>query len=371
MATIWPPEPEPSPPVHGLDVILLQNMLADIPRDDPRRPGHHFLLAAQLDYCYGNSNNLATVQSAISHFEDGLAINHVEEDLTINHFELFATDLDEDILHVPWIHGRLSYLLKKRYEALHDPNDINTALQYAQLAFANLTEDERPTNLAHLSLVLKDRYDLLRDTSDLDAAIQYSQEVLILMPDEQVYRVSLAGQFFARFLHLEIRSDLDQAILCLCLVMRGIREGNFPFDDPGSLFNTLGEYVYSRYLKYDTQEDLEASILNADIALLLTPPGHLNYPLILDNLSAQLRSLYNQLHVPSDLDKSIAYAEKVLLYSEINFDRDTTSIRLHEGYVLRYDLNKELDDLDTANYYAETLIRIPPTHPITPSDCLD
>lgn len=321
--------------------------LAAIPHDDSRRPSKHFSLALEHSHHYNTFNILDNLQASIHHFEQAL-------ETAPEHFpQLYM------------IHTHLGGAVMQRYAVLGSPSDVDKALECVRAAVAESTGDDRLMSLYQVSLILKDRYKLFGEPGDLDAAIENSEAALQLMPAEHAHRAQvlydLADHFFARYLNLDGKSDLDEAIRCTELTLVEPLDDDDDMSDPGSVNESLSIYLDCRYDGFNDLEDLHKAVTHAGQALTMAPEGHPKRCNRLYRLSCLFRKAYIRLQLLTYLDESIFCARAALVCPGNNSDQVEILSLLSVSIMTRYQTLQDLDDLQEAIVCAKALIAVPDT----------
>lgn len=376
-------------------IALYHECVLLLPENDDQRGSYLFNLATMLkirsthqqtDQSGSNSSGESHLDTAISIYRESIQCTLDDDPLYPTRlFGLYSSlrlrlrsqnmieDRDEaistvyeSVLLTPEDHpeksSRLHSLgveLHRRFEETQVPSDLDEAIVHyrASLELAPPTGEHRMNLLRNLALALKIRYQLKWDVDNLHESILYLSESARLTPDGHPQQWPCANNH-ALLLHLKYKQDgaretLDKCIASFRMAARACSE-----EDRPSCYTNLATALHSRYEDLPGERgSLEESISLCEEALCLTPVGHKDRVLVINQLYLSLSSHSS---TGQGIDRIISLLREAIAAPSSDPDHPSYLDNLATSLVRRYEDLKSVDDLDEAISLYETANSLTP-----------
>ncbi|KAI1073051.1 hypothetical protein LB507_008941 [Fusarium sp. FIESC RH6] len=234
---------------------------------------------------------------------------------------------------------------------IQPPQHLNLEIYFLELEWP--TEDDAETKgqmLSVLASYLDIRYEATDRLEDLDKAIQYAEMATFLPCDDSTLSLrltNLAAFAGSRFQRKGSTKDLDYA---LEVSRRAIAVQP---DDPLDLsrsFSGLAAFLGMKFKRFSKKEDVDDAIQAAQKAVDLTPEGHEDRHGRLNDLANRLGERFQHFASAEDLSRAIELLEEALKWKGVlsNHDVAVCSSNLSLNLYNRFKSNLSIDDLDRA-----------------------
>lgn len=186
---------------------------------------------------------------------------------------------------------------------------------------------------------------------DLDTLICYLQDACTLLPSDNPHRTrffnNLGFSLWTRYLRMDSDADLDEAIERYQKALEAHHAGD---QSQSSTLSGLGCALVSRYQRSGIDDaDLQLAITYHRKALESRPEGHPDRDISLNNLGAALWLRFKLTRDQIDLEEAILHHREALtLRPEGDENRSSSLCNLAAGLLVRYEETGQLDDLNTA-----------------------
>ncbi|KAJ6533448.1 CHAT domain-containing protein [Mycena vulgaris] len=377
------------------DIPDLQQLVDQIPREDPDLPRYQQVLGMLLINRYREVESLPDVQAAVKNLREAVdrtpkgdpyragRLHPLAVALT-DRYEMLGDLIDlegalqagqEAVELTPVGHPDRASCMQglgvsflTQYRRLEDLNDLKAALQ-ANLEAAKATPEghpQRALSLQNLGACLTYRYQRLGDLNDLEAGLQVEQEAVRLTPKGHPGRAgrlqSVALSFKDRYRRLGDLNDLEAALQAAHEATQLTPEGH---PDRTSTLQCLEACLVDRYQRMGNLSDLEAALQANQEALRLTPERHPDRAGHLRNLAVSFVDRYTRLGDLSDLDAALqANQGAVELTPEGDPARAGHLQGLARSFRARYNRLGDLNDLEAALQADKEAVRLTPEgHP--------
>ncbi|MFF3877147.1 hypothetical protein [Streptomyces sp. NPDC001978] len=245
-----------------------------------------------------------------------------------------------------------------RFEATHDPADLERAVDYAHRAVIATQEGdpERPAALSRLGVILRSRFALSHDRADLDEAVRSGAAGLRLArsddPRLSGWQSHQSANHRERFHDFGDPDDLRAATELGRQAVRSVPPGS---PDWLALLH-LGAALLEQYENSGALADLNKAIEVQRAAYEAVTgeaagndAGDTTVAAVLNNTATALLRRYERLDIPSDLDEAIGYLAQLLDSTPDRHPRRASRL-VHTADALRerYQHSMEPDDLAQA-----------------------
>ncbi|KAG5754642.1 hypothetical protein H9Q70_002748 [Fusarium xylarioides] len=266
----------------------------------------------------------------------------------------------------------LSYLLKDRYTATNNAEDLDKSIDLAEEAngIANALEEVHPQH----SLVLKalrarliDRYALTGSESDLDRAVDTARQS-INITDDGASKVShqygdLSALLGRRYLATGTMENVDEAIAMGWKAVEGEVTNNKSMRL--HLLAHIGSLLGHKSLRTGSLDDMDEGVRLARQAVEEASEEEPALADSLNSLATLLGRRYSLTGALIDIDEAIALARRSLKIPSYNSTMLATSLgNLAVLLQLRYQRSRELSDLQESTQLSQqALDTMPDDHP--------
>ncbi|KAG5758586.1 hypothetical protein H9Q72_013275 [Fusarium xylarioides] len=266
----------------------------------------------------------------------------------------------------------LSYLLKDRYTATNNAEDLDKSIDLAEEAngIANALEEVHPQH----SLVLKalrarliDRYALTGSESDLDRAVDTARQS-INITDDGASNVShqygdLSALLGRRYLATGTVENVDEAIAMGWKAVEGEVTNNKSMRL--HLLAHIGSLLGHKSLRTGSLDDMDEGVRLARQAVEEASEEEPALADSLNSLATLLGQRYSLTGALIDIDEAIALARRSLQIPSYNSTMLATSLgNLAVLLQLRYQRSRELSDLQESTQLSQqALDTMPASHP--------
>ena len=379
-------------------MALYHECILLLPENDDQRGSYLFNLATMLkirsthqqtDQSGGNSSGGAHLDTAISTYRESIQCTPDDNPLYPTRlFGLYSSlrlrilsqnlieDRDEAIstvyesaLLTPEDHPEKSPRLNslgaafhQRFEETQLPSDLDEAIVHyrASLELAPSRGEHRMTVLRNIALALKIRYQLKWDVDNLHESILYLSESIRLTPDGHPQRWPCANNhallLYLKYKHDGARETLDNCIASFRMAARACSEGDRP-----SCYTNLATALHTRHEDLPGERgSLEESISLCEEALCLTPAGHKDRMLVINQLYWSLSSHSSTGQEQKWIDRIISLLREAIAAPSSDPDHPSYLNTLAISLVRRYEDLKSVDDLDEAISLYKTSISLTP-----------
>ncbi|KAJ7766712.1 CHAT domain-containing protein [Mycena metata] len=373
----------------------MQQMVQQIPLNDPDLPQYQYQLGNAFAQRYQNTRDLNDLNAAIDKLQEAVDLRPEDhpgraeqlQDLATCFTDRFrqlgdlkdleaALQRDQEAVDLtPADHPdkaerlqSLAVSFSDRFQRLGDLKDLEAALEKKQEAM-DLTPADHPRTtgrLQSLAVSLRDRFLRLGNLKDLDAAIQKLQNAVDLTPVDQPDKTgqlqNLATSLIDRFRHLGHLEDLETAL-------QRAREAVdlTPADHPdrAERVQCLATSFGHRFQRLGDFKDLQAAIQNFQDAVDLTPVDHPDRAGRLQCLAVSFKDRFERMGDPKDLDTALQKdQEAVNLTPADHPDRAGRLKGLAGSFRYRFERMGDPKDLDTALQKDQEAVNLTPAdHP--------
>ena len=202
--------------------------------------------------------------------------------------------------------------------------------------------------LRNLALALKIRYQLKWDVDNLHESILYLSESARLTPDGHPQQWPCANNYalllYFKYKHDGARETLDECIASFRVAARACSE-----EDRPSCYTNLATVLHERYEDLPGERgSLEESISLCEEALCLTPVGHKDRALVINQLYLSLSSHGSTGQDRKRIDYTISLLREAMAAPSSDPDHPACLNNLAMSLVRRYKDLGSVDDLDEA-----------------------
>ncbi|ENH67510.1 hypothetical protein FOC1_g10010790 [Fusarium oxysporum f. sp. cubense race 1] len=307
-----------------------------------------------------------------------------------------GSDYPESILNVDF--GKLNPLIRRsreldqEYRKSGDLANLEAAIKTSWQA-ADLTHDDKPgirtTCLLYLSYLIKDRYTATNNTEDLDKSIELAEEangiaetLQEVHPQHPLVLKALRARLIDRYALTGSESDLDRAI---DTARQSINITNDSASDVSYQYGDLSALLGRRYLATGTVENVDEAISmgwkshrgggslddmdeGVRLARQAVEEASEEEPALADSLNSLATLLGQRYSITSaliDIDEAIALARRSLKIPSYNSTMLATSLgNLAVLLQLRYQRSRKLSDLEESTQLSQqALTTMPDNHP--------
>ncbi|KAE9391503.1 hypothetical protein BT96DRAFT_1024038 [Gymnopus androsaceus JB14] len=302
-----------------------------------------FYLGNRYVSLYEQFQDLTDLETAILHFErakEGLSLSKEHPGLN-------------DVL------ANLGGAVEHRYDALHDPADLDCAVDLCRQALQCCPVDNVDLwrDITNLASILTGRVmdkgmatDEPGVIADINEAILLGHQAMELRsPGDLEHAESLAGisiLLYGRYQHTSIAGDLDEAIdMGQSALTQDVLSGLLRLRC--ALY--LGKALYLRFESLQGRSDLDNAVCYSREALTLCTSDHMFHrQSLLCQLAVCLLTRYHLNHDMVDLDEAIdCYSSNLELELSGCEDHSEAVFQLENAVQKRYDRLKDVRDLDT------------------------
>lgn len=190
-----------------------------------------------------------------------------------------------------------------------------------------------------------------KNPMDLDMLIRYLQDACTLLPPDNPHRThflnNLGSSLWTRYLRVDSDADLDEAIERYQEALEPRHAGDQP---QSASLSGLGCALVSRYQRSGADDaDLQLAIKYHREALESRPVAHPDRDISLNNLGAALWLRFNLTRNQMDLEGAIAHHREALTLRPEGHENHSSSLgNLAAGLLERYKETGQLDDLNAA-----------------------
>ncbi|KAJ7922210.1 CHAT domain-containing protein [Mycena leptocephala] len=160
--------------------------------------------------------------------------------------------------------------------------------------------------------------------------------------------------------------DINKCVWVMQEVVRLTPDGH---PDKSLRLDNLGYALFTRFKQLGDLDDLNKSVSMGEDAVHLTPDGHLDKPSRLNNLGNSLLHRFEQCGDLDDLNKSVSMREDaVRLTPNGHPDKPSRLSNLGNSLLRRFEQHGDVDDLNKSVSMGEDAVRLTPHgHPDKPS----
>lgn len=253
----------------------------------------------------------------------------------------------------PMLLTELGTALQDRFAEDQDPDDIDSAVDYAKEAVAEATSGaSRPDlacHLVNLGTALNTRYEQTGGPQDLDVALRHWTEALEALPPTSAYRPAflerLALGLLMRWEHEGgDEEDLDVAI-GYCRV--AVRDATTT-PDAAVYVCHLADALQHRWELHRNPKDLDEAVHVFAAVMSSQPDDGARAPDLVCNFAHILLARYQAMGDPDDLDATMTTLGRLPARGLRKSQRATVAALAARVLSMRYQANGDLDDLAAA-----------------------
>ncbi|KAJ7616470.1 CHAT domain-containing protein [Roridomyces roridus] len=298
-------------------------------------------------------------------FEKSRQLQDLEEALKITHSALGLTSPDASN-RIEILRG-LAWALQKRSERLGNLEDLNKAIQQYEQIIKQLPVGygDKGRLLYNLATCFGDRFRMLGESKDLDAAASNAAKALSVIPQEHPLQLQvkqgLAWCYRESFRRTGKLEHLQTAVDKFKEVLDQTPVNNNA--DRALMRWNLAVCLADRYRRLMDLRDLDAVVINAEVALRLMPPEDPRCIPILQRLGWCSQTRFQRLGDLHDLETAIQKYQEVLDKSLPDHpERPRIVFQLASAFKDRFERTGNMEDLNSALENSQIALDLVPSN---------
>lgn len=247
----------------------------------------------------------------------------------------------------------LAESLRKRYDVLGSPEDLNDAIALGEEAVAAPGLDQRnpneyPLMLTNLGLAFSRRYEILGGLEDLENSVKYCKQAEKQSSMNPLLHPLCSSNYsyclLSRYYYSGISGDIDEAVNAAKAAVSTDQDRLLPIAQN----NLCRASILQMRLSGTTEESLEDILAMSDNMLLSVPPEHIQRAMVLNCQGLVLTEMFQRTGSSKHLDMLVETLDKAATASKSN-NKEVRAIYLKdlaEALLTRFEWTGKQDDLD-------------------------
>ncbi|KAK6526568.1 hypothetical protein TWF694_005150 [Orbilia ellipsospora] len=239
-------------------------------------------------------------------FEERFRSSGSTEDfnLAVQAAEVAANNTSEDLPGHVEILNALSNVLGERFENTGSIDDLDRAVRFAKMAIGSQDSPGHAARMNDLGIRLGARFERIGSMADLNGAIEAVTTAVAMTPQDDInqptYLNNLGNWYGKRFQRTGSVADLTHAVE---LLQKAVTFQDYP--NRADILNSFGNWLRTRSERTGSLDDLNHAIEVVDTVVTTAPPSHPELARWLNSLGSHLMARFNRTGLEDDLNRAI------------------------------------------------------------------